>query len=208
MLGNPNKTGYAPQTAISQKLKAMGISSVDQLQGTTKVIFDTADWPVFPANSLEFFNQNRQLPDTNFLQRFGVGEAMLIQEIEIARLRPTDAQNLGVNTPYEYEGLDQYWDGGLINWTLKLGNTNILEQVPYFGSNTSNNQQINNLGLNELGDVFISTTNLPYKFQANSLIIIPPDTDLSLTINNIDNFRAGKVQVKIKGIGVQLNTKF
>jgi hypothetical protein len=56
--------------------------------------------------------------------------------------------------------------------------------------------------------VFISTTNLPYKFQANSLIIIPPDTDLSLTMNNIDNFRAGKVQVKIKGIGVQLNTKF
>ena len=207
MLGNPNKTGYAPQTAISQKLKAMGISSVDQLQGTTKVIFDTADWPIFPANSAEFFNQNRQLPETNFLQRFGVGEAMLIQEIEIARLRPTDTPNLGADTPYEYEGLDQYIDGSLINWTLKLGNTNILEQVPYFGSNTSNNQQINNTGFNNEGVVFVQPK-VPYKFQANSLIIIPPDTDLSLTINNITNYPAGKIQVKIKGIGVQLNTKF
>ena len=210
MLGNPNKTGFSPQMALSQKLKAMGISSVDSLQGTTKTIFDTAPGQgVIPVPTYRFFDQNRTLPETNFPQRFGVGEAMVIQEICFYVASPQDIANLGADTPYSVRGLNSFYESPFANFTLKLGNTNILEQVPVHGTNTSNYQQVNKVYYDPNTFELVLRDNLPFKMQLNSLIVIPPDTDLSVSIDFLEPALADtKVVCQLNGVGVELNTKF
>lgn len=195
MLGNPNKTGYSPQTALSQKLKAMGISSVDQLQGTTKRIFDTV---VTTATGLEyqFFNQNRALPDTNFQQRFGVGEAMILQELSVQYNGGTGYSNdkqpgLDVGPTVATDGY----------YTVRIGNTNVVENVPLAGSSVQYLQS-NQPSFN--GNY--------YKFVFNSLLVLPPDTDFTVILNInapfFDGLQAHKIRVTLTGTAVELNAKF
>jgi len=190
-----NGTGFTPQRALSEKLKAMGISSVDQLQGTTKTIWDIATIPVGGTQTqVEFFNQNRGLNDTNFAQRFGVGEAMILQRISFF------SAFFGENG---YVGGGSLDDSDLLNYTVKIGNTTVLENFPIRG------------GLIAVGGIkgvptFVDVATANSSFDLSSLLLLPPDTDFNVTLNGV----VGNAQFDIKyycvieGTAVELNSKF
>jgi len=192
-----NGTGFTPQKALSEKLKAMGVSSVDQLQGTTKTIWDIATLaPNTTATSVEFFNQNRGLNDTNFAQRFGVGEAMILQRINffIARFAPDGSYvNAALLT-----NRDAYY------YTVKIGNTTVLENFPIRG------------GLVAVGGIkglatFSQAGNANSSFDLSSLLLLPPDTDFNVSLNNVFNnsqLNTERYYCVIEGTAVELNSKF
>jgi hypothetical protein len=75
-----------------QKLKyvaqELGLSTLDQMQGTTRNVFDTLTNPAAANQSLEFFKNvgQRAFPDTNISDnRFQVNEALLVEVINVYR---------------------------------------------------------------------------------------------------------------------------
>lgn len=191
-----NGTGFTPQKALSEKLKAMGISSVDQLQGTTKTIWDIATIPGGGTQTqVEFFNQNRGLNDTNFAQRFGVGEAMILQRISFFEAKFTAGQ---VALAGPLQNLNEYY------YTIKIGNTTVLENFPIRG------------GLVAVGGIkgdyaFLGQLRANTSFDLSSLLLLPPDTDFNVTLNNVSGDPAPtdiKFYCIIEGTAVELNSKF
>ncbi len=191
---NPNKTGYSQQDALVTKLSALGISDFSKAQGSTKVIFDTITGTAAGIANLDFFSQNRQLPDSNFNQRFGVMEAMIIEKIVIA----------SGNTQ---EGL--FWNPGYNGteaaanqpyFSVKIGNSVVLENYPLYGTNFQ-------VGSGDKDSV------QPYQFQLNSLLVIPPDTDFELKVYNWNAptppaEQQNQIKVMIEGTALELSTKF
>lgn len=193
-----NGTGFTPQKALSEKLKAMGISSVDQLQGTTKTIWDIATIPAGSTQvGVEFFNQNRGLNDTNFAQRFGVGEAMILQRISFFYSRFNEATGF-FSTGSPLENDDAFY------YTVKIGNTTVLENFP-----------IKN-GLIAVGGIkgtfsFTNQNLANSSFDLSSLLLLPPDTDFNVTLNGVTSLSAQEVTKYfciIEGTAVELNSKF
>lgn len=178
-----NSTGFTPQKALSEKLKAMGISSVDQLQGTTKAIYDQVSGI---STEQTFFNQNRSLPETNFFGRFGVGEAMILQRITFFT--------------YSVNGLFGISNNPDAYYNIRIGNTNVIENFPVRG------------GLVSVGGLKGSTPVFaPYglSLDFSSLLLLPPDTDfeVKLSLNNQVTEDVTTLCI-IEGTAVELNSKF
>jgi len=177
-----NSTGFTPQKALSEKLKAMGISSVDQLQGTTKAIFDQVSTP---STEQTFFNQNRSLPETNFFGRFGVGEAMILQRISFITS--------------SFQGVFGLSSAEDAYYNIRIGNTNVIENFPI------------KAGLISVGGVKGGNPiSAPYgvSLDFSSLLLLPPDTDFEVKLNLYSLGEDASVLCVVEGTAVELNTKF
>lgn len=197
MLGKTNKTGFSPQTALSEKLRSYGITDVNKLQGTTKRIFDTVTTNA-TSTEYQFFNENRSLPETNFQQRFGVGEAMILEELTLEYYQQDPLWNIELQPGFRVGANSQY-DG---YYTIRIGNTNVVENVPICGS------AVQYLNTTQNSNTFFS----PYKFVFNSLLVLPPDTDFTVILNiNAPLFNEqeeSKIRFSLTGTAVELNAKF
>jgi hypothetical protein len=114
-----------------QKLKfvaqELGLSTLSQMQGSTRNVFDTLANPASANTSFEFFKNvgQRAFPNTNISDnRFQVNEALLVEYINV--YRNTTAVGAGETTPIGITPITGDAYGELI-----IGNQSVLKDIPF-----------------------------------------------------------------------------
>ena len=136
----------AQQEQVNKFLQANRVlgSQMDQMQGTTRVIFDTIDFT--NRTTYDFFSEVsgkattlvNNLPATNISEnRFEPGEGMVIKEIGLANLDNGADPATPVDMNTSVIGL------GLINITI--GNNRVIKDLPILSMQTLS--AINNINL-------------------------------------------------------------
>jgi hypothetical protein len=195
------------QEQINKFLQANRVlgAQMDQMQGTTQVIYDTQDFT--GVTSYDFFSEvaGKQTtttagsPATNISDnRFQPGEGMVIKEIVIRNLEETAANVLN---------LQEYFSLSLLNVTI--GNTRVIKDFPLFAMTET-------MALNNFPSFTASTSGsvnrrfLAVRFLTN--IVIPPQVQFSVNLKcpiapaaeaNVD----AVLRVYIKGYGKLFNPR-
>lgn len=160
-----------------QANRALG-SQMDQMQGTTRIIFDTISFT--NRTSYDFFSEVsgksttliNNLPATNISEnRFEPGEGMVIKEIGLANLDNTADPGTPVNLNDSVIGL------GLINVTI--GNNRVIKDLPLFSMQTISS--INNINTNTTNTR--NSSNLRFiALRLFTNIVIPPQVQFSVNL--------------------------
>jgi hypothetical protein len=199
------------QEQVNKFLQANRVlgSQMDQMQGTTRVIFDTIDFT--NRTTYDYFSEVsgkattlvNNLPATNITEnRFEPGEGMVIKEIGLANLdnQTGDATPVDMNT--SVIGL------GLINITI--GNNRVIKDLPIFSMQTLS--AINNINLSSTNTR--NDNNLRFVgLRLFTNIVIPPQVQFFVTVRlpapggaaastGLDCFR-----VYLKGYGKLFNPR-
>jgi hypothetical protein len=195
------------QEQINKFLQANRVlgAQMDQMQGTTQVIYDTQDFTGLA--SYDFFSEvaGKQTttiagsPATNINDnRFQPGEGMVIKEIAIRNLEVTAANVLS---------LSEYFSLSLLNVTI--GNNKVIKDFPLFAMTDT-------MAINNLPNVSVSTTEqfnkrlLAVRFFTN--IVIPPQVQFSVNLKCpiVPTAAANSdavIRVYIKGYGKLFNPR-
>jgi hypothetical protein len=176
---------------VNQRL---GNTAVPNMQGTTRVIFDTR--PGTGQNqTLEFFNgvSSRLYPLSNINQnKFEVGESLAITSIALGSYTtatPTLATEL--NSPlFQSQNITCIFN-------LYIGNQRVLKDIELVYGGVS------------LGETNLQTTPPPVIFRLESPIVIPPQIEFYATakIQTTSSMAALSFICALMGQGTLLNTK-
>lgn len=160
-----------------QANRALG-SQMDQMQGTTRTIFDTVDFT--GRTTYDFFSEVsgkattlvNGLPATNISEnRFEPGEGMVIKEIGLANFDNQDSPATPVDLNTSVIGL------GLINITI--GNNRVIKDLPIFSMQTLS--AINNINLSSTNTR--NDNNLRFVgLRLFTNIVIPPQVQFFVTV--------------------------
>ena len=160
-----------------QANRALG-AQMDQMQGTTRTIFDTQSFTA--RTSYDFFSEVsgkattlvNNLPATNISDnRFEPGEGMVIKEIGLANFDNQDAPATPVPMNTSLVGL------GLINVTI--GNNRVIKDLPIFSMQTLS--AINNM--NVVTTDARNDNNLRYvALRLFTNIVIPPPVQFFVSV--------------------------
>jgi hypothetical protein len=181
-----------------QKLKyvaqELGLSTLDQMQGTTRNVFDTLANPNAANQSFDFFKNvgQRAFPNTNISDnRFQVNEALLIEYINVYKttLNGDGDAVIGI------EALE-----GAVYGELVIGNQGVLKDIPLDVVSQSNTDK--------------GTTNKGFYLAPLIGIVIPPQVEWNFRISVEDaqgsaTGAAGhpRIGCSLYGTGVLLNLK-
>jgi len=199
------------QEQVNKFLQANRVlgSQMDQMQGTTRVIFDTVDFT--NRTTYDFFSEVsgkattlvNNLPATNITEnRFDPGEGMVIKEIGLANLDNQADPATPVDMSTSLIGL------GLINITI--GNNRVIKDLPIFSMQTLS--AVNNINLSSTNTR--NDNNLRFVgLRLFTNIVIPPQVQFFVTVRlpapggtvaatGLDAFR-----VYLKGYGKLFNPR-
>lgn len=191
-----------------QANRALG-AQMDQMQGTTRVIYDTQNFN--GITSYDYFSQVSGKSNTNLFNqattnltdnRFEPGEGMVVKEIGLYNGDSTASPA----TPFEiWRTIQQL---GIIN--LYIGNQRVIKDLPLFTFS-----QIG--GINNINDIITRTSeNKNRRYLGVRLftnIVIPPQIQfyLNLTLpiapSAADAASAGALRVYLKGYGKLFNPR-
>jgi hypothetical protein len=195
------------QEQINKFLQANRVlgAQMDQMQGTTQVIYDTQDFT--GLLSYDFFSEVAGKQTTNIAgslatnitdNRFQPGEGMVIKEIAIRNLETTTANVCN---------LTDYFSLSLLNVTV--GNNKVIKDFPLFAMTET--MSINNFpSFTGSGSDALSKRLLAVRFFTN--IVIPPQVQFSVNLKcpiaptaeaNLD----AVLRVYIKGYGKLFNPR-
>jgi hypothetical protein len=195
------------QEQINKFLQANRVlgAQMDQMQGTTQVIYDTQDFT--GVTSYDFFSEVAGKQTTNIAgspatnisdNRFQPGEGMVVKEIVIRNLEETAANVLN---------LQEYFSLSLLNVTI--GNNRVIKDFPLFAMSET-------MALNNFPSFTAATSGsvnrrfLAVRFLTN--IVIPPQVQFSVNLKcpiapaaeaNVD----AVLRVYIKGYGKLFNPR-
>lgn len=192
-----------------QANRALG-SQMDQMQGTTRAIFDTVNFT--NRTSYDFFSEVsgkattliNNLPATNISEnRFEPGEGMVIKEIGIANLDNQGSPSTPVNLNTSVFGL------GLINVTI--GNNRVIKDLPIFSMqalsainniNTSSTNTRNNTDLRYVGLRLFTNIVIPPQVQFFVSVRLPAPGGTATAATGLNSLR-----VYLKGYGKLFNPR-
>jgi hypothetical protein len=195
------------QEQINKFLQANRVlgAQMDQMQGTTQVIYDTQDFT--GLLSYDFFSEVAGKQTTNVAgslatnitdNRFQPGEGMVIKEIAIRNLETTAANTVD---------LQQYFALSLLNVTV--GNNRVIKDFPLFAMTQT--MALNNFACFNGNTVEnIRRRLIAVRFLTN--IVIPPQVQFSVNLKcpiapaaetNLDAI----IRVYIKGYGKLFNPR-
>lgn len=176
---------------VNQRL---GNTAVPNMQGTTRVIFDTR--PGTGANqTLEFFNgvSSRLYPLSNINQnKFEVGESLAITSIALGTyISATPTLTTALDSPFF-----QSQNVSCI-FNLYIGNQRVLKDIELCYGGVS------------LGETNLQTASPPVIFRLESPIVIPPQIEFYATarIQSTSSLAAFNFICALNGQGTLLNTK-
>jgi hypothetical protein len=168
------------QEQVNKFLQANRVlgAQMDQMQGTTRAIFDTVNFT--GRTSYDFFSEVsgkstttiNNLPATNITDnRFEPGEGMVIKEIGLANFDTQDSPATPVSMDSSLIGL------GLIN--VYVGNNRVVKDLPIFSMQTLS--QINNLNVNSTNTR--NDNNLRFVgLRLFTNIVIPPQIQFYVSV--------------------------
>jgi hypothetical protein len=180
-------------------------AQMDQMQGTTQVIYDTQDFT--GLLSYDFFSEVAGKQTTNVAgslatniteNKFQPGEGMVIKEIVIRNLETTNANCLNLN---------EYFSLSLLNITI--GNNRVIKDLPLFAM--SETMALNNLA-NVQGFVTENINRRLLGIRLLTNIVIPPQVQFSCNLKcpiaptadpNVDAI----LRVYFKGYGKLFNPR-
>jgi hypothetical protein len=176
-----------------QKLKyvaqELGLSTLDQMQGTTRNVFDTLTNPAAANQSLEFFKNvgQRAFPDTNISDnRFQVNEALLVEVINVYRTTTDTGVDTGIAAIT-----------GAAYGELVIGNQGVLKEIPFDIVSQSNTDK--------------GAANQSFYLAPLIGIVIPPQVEWTLRVTFEDSQGSAaafsKIGAELYGTGVLLNLK-
>ncbi len=195
------------QEQINKFLQANRVlgAQMDQMQGTTQVIYDTQDFT--GLLSYDFFSEVAGKQTTNVAgslatnitdNRFQPGEGMVIKEIAIRNLETTSANTAN---------LQDYFSLSLLNVTV--GNNRVIKDFPLFAMTET--MALNNFACfnNSATDNF-SRRLIAVRFLTN--IVIPPQVQFSVNLKcpiapAADAGLDAIIRVYIKGYGKLFNPR-
>jgi len=192
-----------------QANRALG-SQMDQMQGTTRSIFDTVDFT--NRTSYDYFSEVsgksttliNNLPATNIVEnRFEPGEGMVIKEIGIANLDNQASPTTPVDLNIAVIGL------GLINVTI--GNNRVIKDLPIFSMQTLS--AVNNINTSSTANR--NQNNLRYTgLRLFTNIVIPPQVQFFVNLRlpapggtGAANLGLNSLRVYLKGYGKLFNPR-
>lgn len=195
-----------------QANRALG-AQMDQMQGTTRIIYDTINFPTGTNPSADFFSEVagrvsttiQNQPVTNITDnRFEPGEGMVVKEIGIMNFDATDAPVTPAQFNNSIVGL------GLINFYI--GNNRVIKDLPLlFGQAAT---KINNINMTYTGT--FATNDIGRRYLAVRLftnIVIPPQVqfyaNLKLPFGGgaVANTGLAAVRMYVKGYGKLFNPR-
>lgn len=197
----------AQQEQVNKFLQANRVlgAQMDQMQGTTRNIYDTVD--MTSRTSYSFFSElpSKQTtllanaPATNLTDnRFEPGEGMVIKELCFANLETTVENIAGLNVNFAALGLVD----------IIVGNQRVLKDFPLFSGATIGS--INNINQK------LSITNEIRRYNATRLftnIVIPPQIQFFVNLRlpfapaNATNTGANALRCYLKGYGKLFNPR-
>jgi hypothetical protein len=177
---------------VNQRL---GNTAVPNMQGTTRVIFDTRAG-TGTNQTLEFFNgvSSRLYPLSNINQnKFEVGESLAITSIALSQYVTADPT---YNTTTIDSPLNQSQNVSCI-FNLYIGNQRVLKDIEL------------TYGAVSLGEINQQTIVPPVIFRLESPIVIPPQIEFYATarIQSTASFATFSFICALMGQGTLLNTK-
>lgn len=164
----------AQQDQVNKFLQANRVlgAQMDQMQGTTRIIYDTVAFPTGTNPSYDFFSEVsgksaatiQNQPVTNISDnRFEPGEGMVVKEIGFYNMDTTAAPTTPADMDFSIIGL------GLINFYI--GNNRVLKDLPLLSGQVAT--AINNI--NTPTSQTINFSSLRYlSFRLFTNIVIPP----------------------------------
>lgn len=186
---------------VSQQIvgvnQRLGNTAVPQMQGTTRVIFDSIEQTGTATDfTLSFFNgvSSRQYPRTNLnSNKFEVGESLAIQGFTLFQA------NSGIPTT-NTAAITSFSDtanSGLLNFYI--GNQRILKDVEIL--------KYGQFAVGEAG--MVQTEQFPAVFRLETPIVIPPQIEFYATIRfgTTASFSGALIYFSLYGQGTLLNTK-
>lgn len=195
-----------------QANRALG-AQMDQMQGTTRIIYDTIAFPTGTNPSADFFAEVagrvsvniQNQPVTNITDnRFEPGEGMVIKEIGIMNFDATDAPATPAQFNNSIVGL------GLINFYI--GNNRVIKDLPLLSGQSAT--KINNLNMQYTGSFATNDTGRRYiGIRLFTNIVIPPQVqfyaNLKLPFGGgaVANIGLGAVRMYVKGYGKLFNPR-
>jgi len=185
---------------VSQQIvgvnQRLGNSAVPNMQGTTRVIFDSIQQTSAATDfSLTFFAgvSSRQYPRTNLnTNRFEVGESLAIQGFTLFTAAEIPTANSATLSSF-----DDSLNSGLLNFYI--GNQRILKDV-----------EIVKYGQFAVGEAgMVQTAQMPCVFRLETPIVIPPQIEFYATIRFGATATYNNVLFYLSayGQGTLLNTK-
>lgn len=172
----------AQQEQVNKFLQANKVlgAKMDQMQGTTRIIYDTIAFPTGTNPSYDFFSEVsgrsglliQNQPVTNVSDnRFEPGEGMVIKELGLVNMDTTASVVTPADMDVSIIGL------GLINFYI--GNNRVIKDLPLLAGQTATG--INNL--NTVTTVTTNDSNLRYlSFRLFTNIVIPPQVQYYCTV--------------------------
>lgn len=157
-----------PQTKLIDTTKRLGVSGIDKMQGTTRVIYDSV--PVSAGSTLSFFRDAnaRQFPLTNMQKgnKLEVGESLVIQFINFSffGIREGKYEDFG-------SAMDVLTDlaaFGMSELNILIANSQVIKPIPL----SQFLPQFNKNAYNENSEVF----------NFNTLLVIPPLVEFEVNV--------------------------
>lgn len=202
-----NSPFAAQQEQVNKFLQANRVlgAQMDQMQGTTRNIYDTVD--MTGRSSYSFFSElpSKQTtllanaPATNLTEnRFEPGEGMVIKELAFANFETTAANIANLNIGFSILGLVD----------IVVGNNRVLKDFPLFAGSTL--AAINNINQKT------SITNEVKRYNAVRLftnIVIPPQIQFFVNLrlpfapSNAPDAGANAFRCYLKGYGKLFNPR-
>jgi hypothetical protein len=204
----------AQQEQVNKFLQANRVlgAQMDQMQGTTRVIFDTLpNTGTNVGTSLDYFSQvsgKSSLliggqPATNLTDnRFEPGEGMVVKEIGFYNMYVNEAPGTATIMDSSIFGLS------LLNFYI--GNNRVLKDLPLLVGQTTT-------GINNINTVTTTTANtngrrfLGLRLMTN--IVIPPQIQFYANLrlpfggSNVDGAGCGPLRMYVKGYGKLFNPR-
>jgi len=182
------------QQKLMYVAQELGLSTLDQMQGTTRNVFDTLENPNTANTAFDFFKSvgQRAFPNTNISDnRFQVNEALLIEYINVYK---TTLDGAGTNV-IGIEALE-----GAVYGELTIGNQGVLKDIPLDVVSQSNTDK--------------GATNKGFYLAPLIGIVIPPQVEWSfrIVVEDAQGLATGaaghpRIGCELYGTGVLLNLK-
>jgi len=176
---------------VNQRL---GNTAVPNMQGTTRVIFDTRAG-TGTNQTLEFFNgvSSRLYPLSNINQnKFEVGESLAITSIALGTyITATPTLTTAIDSPLFQSAVTS------CIFNFYIGNQRVLKDIELC------------YGAVSLGETNLQTTSPPVIFRLESPIVIPPQVEFYATARIQANVSLATISFicSLNGQGTLLNTK-
>jgi hypothetical protein len=203
----------AQQEQVNKFLQANRVlgAQMDQQQGTTRVIYDTVNFPTGTNPSYDFFSEVsgksatliQNQPATNISDnRFEPGEGMVIKEIGFYNMDTSAAAVTPADLDVSIIGL------GTINFYI--GNNRVIKDLPLLSGQIATS--INNINTSTTSVTnFANTRYLAFRLFNN--IVIPPQIQFYATVRlpfgsgGVAGSGLGSLRMYVKGYGKLFNPR-